>query len=108
MPIDREPTKELAQALAELAELRRFSSAPKEFWPRLLVALASLAGASKANLLLKDHPASEQSPAKPTEGASTVPRPEVSRWKLIGDWPANAPPSRLTSLFAGRLEEFAD
>src|SRR5439155_4070825 len=98
MPAEKEITpKELTDALVELAELRRFSTAPKEFWPRLLAALAGMAGASKASLLVRDDSASRRAEGNPDEGG----------WKLIGDWPPNAAPSRLTSLFAGRLEELA-
>lgn len=81
------PTAEFTQALAQLAELRRFTGAPKDFWPRLLEALAVISTASKAAVMLKDH----VSPG----------------WRIVADWPSNGAASRLTLLFAGRLEEFA-
>ena len=79
--------EDLGKALADLAELRRFTGAPKEFWPRLLAALAVLAGASKATLLLKD-------------AAS-------GRWKTIGDWAENNSASRLVQTFIGQLDSLA-
>jgi hypothetical protein len=79
--------EDLAGALAELAELRRFTGAAKEFWPRLLSALGNLSTASRTTLLLKDA----------ASGA----------WKIMGDWPPNGSPSRLSSIFAGRLQELA-
>lgn len=89
MSTEQQPAeKDLAQAMAELVELRRFPGAPKDFWPRLLAALAVLSSASKATLLVKDD-------------ANAV-------WKKIGDWPANVAPSRLSQEFARRLEELAD
>ena len=76
----------MAQALTELAELRRFAGAPKEFWPRLLAALAVISGASKATMLLK-------------EGDG--------RWKMIGEWSGNDGPSRLGSIYTSQLEQLA-
>jgi multidrug resistance efflux pump len=75
------------KALTDLAELRRFTGAPKDFWPRLLAALAVLGGASKAVLLLKD-------------AAS-------GRWKTIGDWAENSGSSRLVQAFTGQLDSLA-
>lgn len=86
MPREKQPA-ELSQALVELMALRRFSGTPKEFWPRLLVALSSVSVASKATVLLKDK----------TE----------TGWKIIADWSVDGDSSRLTQLFAGRLEELA-
>lgn len=79
--------EDLGRALAELTELRRFAGAPGEFWPRLLAAHAALTGASRATLLLKDA--------------------NATKWKVIGDWSSNGGPSKLSSVFAGRLEEIA-
>lgn len=78
---------ELAKALIELTELRRFPGAPGEFWPRLLAALASVSGASRATMLLKDS--------------------NVATWKIIGNWSSTGGPSQLSSVFAGRLEAIA-
>ncbi len=78
----------VAGALRELAELRQFSGAARDFWGRYLQGISHLAGASKAVLALQD-------PTQPTA------------WKRIGDWPPNLPPSRLLTLFNTSLEELA-
>lgn len=88
MPTERgAAAEELAKAMAELAELRRSTATPKEFWPRLLAALARISGASRGTLLVKD------------AGSGT--------WKIIGDWSPDGGPSRLSSVFAARLESIA-
>jgi multidrug resistance efflux pump len=75
-------------ALRELAELRQFTGAPKEFWTRYLSCLGTLTAASKATLLLQDSA-------------------QAGTWRLIGDWPPNLPPSRLLTLFNTQLQELA-
>ena len=78
----------VAGALRELAELRQFPGAARDFWGRYLQCVSSLAGASKAVLALQDA-------AQP------------SLWKRIGDCPPILPPSRLLTLFNTQLEELA-
>ncbi len=89
MASDPIPNQEsVTGALRELAELRQFAGAAREFWSRYLEGVSNLAGASKGILALQD-------PAQP------------SVWKRIGDWPPNLPPSRLLTLFNTTLEELA-
>jgi multidrug resistance efflux pump len=88
MPIDHvTPAEELAKALAELTELRRFAGTPKEFWHRLSIALAGLSSASRATILLKDS----------ATGAC----------RTIADWSPTGGPSRLAAVFATALQEIA-
>lgn len=77
-----------APLLRELAELRTFTGAPREFWPRYLACLGALGGASKVVLLLQDS-------ARP--GA----------WKRLGEWPASLAPNRFVAAFHAQLDEVA-
>ena len=86
-----EPTgnqKSVADAISDVAVLRQFPGAARDFWPRYLQCVCSLAGASKGVLVLQDS-------AQPT------------LWKRIGEWPPNLPPSRLLTLFNTTLEATA-
>ncbi|HZV34970.1 MAG TPA: hypothetical protein VFB72_10390, partial [Verrucomicrobiae bacterium] len=75
------------QALAELARLREFTGAPREFWPRFLAALHQLTQADNWVVLAR----------KP--GAA---------WRRMLNWPAEAPPSAMLTAFSTRVEEFAN
>lgn len=75
-------------ALKELNGLRSFTGPPREFWPRYMGALAGVTSASKSVLLVQD-------PAQP------------GSWKRMGEWSAQAGPSRLLTMFQTRLEGFA-
>ena len=72
----------------ELADLRQFPGAARDFWGRYLQCLAGVTTASKAMLVLQDA-------AQP------------STWKRIGDWPPSLPPSRLITVFHTQVEELA-
>jgi multidrug resistance efflux pump len=76
------------ECLRELGNLRTFSGAAREFWPRYLACVAGLASASKVMLLLQDS-------AQP------------GTWKKIGEWPAQLAPSRFLTAFNGQAEELA-
>jgi hypothetical protein len=80
--------KSATDAVADVAVLRQFPGAAKDFWPRYLQCICSLAGASKGILVLQD-------------GA------QPSVWKRIGEWPLNLPPSRLLTLFNTTVEPVA-
>src|SRR6185503_14313220 len=89
MPTERGiAAEDLAKALAEIRELRRFTGTAKEFWQRLPAALAVLSSASRTTIMVKD--------------------PENGSWKTVADWSANGGPSRLSSVFAARLTELAN
>src|ERR1700722_9892622 len=79
--------KDFSGAMDELAALRQFSGAPKDFWPRFLSAAAKLAGADFAVLLLRN-------PAKV--------------WAKIGDWDSGSGLSRARTQFTSQLESFAE
>ena len=81
--------EEFERPLKELIELRRFSGAPKEFWPRFLAASAQLASADIMVLLLG-------SPGK------------TPRWTKIGEWTAGAGQHALRSEFLSGLEASAE
>ncbi|MDE3068725.1 MAG: efflux RND transporter periplasmic adaptor subunit [Verrucomicrobiota bacterium] len=76
-------------AMEELAALRQFAGAPRDFWPRFLNAASRLAAADAAALLV-GHP--EQTP----------------RWSRIGDWSSGAGPSRARTQFNAQLESVAE
>src|SRR5258705_12503761 len=80
---------QLSQAMAELAELRQFPGAPKEFWPRFLGAVARLASADCMVLLLGN-------PGK------------TPRWTKIGEWTESPNPSRVRTAFFSQLEPVAE
>ncbi|HEY1660827.1 MAG TPA: efflux RND transporter periplasmic adaptor subunit [Verrucomicrobiae bacterium] len=77
------------RALEELAALRQFSGAPKDFWPRFLAAAARLISADIAVLLLG-------SPGK------------TPHWSKIGDWDSGSGLSRVRTLFTSQLEPIAE
>lgn len=77
------------QALNELAELRQFPGAPREFWPRLLGAFGRLAAADSMVLLLGN-------PAK------------TPRWSKISEWTSSSNPSRARTAFQTQLEPVAE
>lgn len=80
---------DFTRALEELAALRQFSGAPKDFWPRFLAAVARLISADVAVLLLG-------SPGK------------TPHWSKIGDWDSGSGLSRVRTLFTSQLEPIAD
>lgn len=80
---------EFARAMSELAALRQFPGAPKEFWPRFLTAAAQLASADIAVLLLGQ-------PGK------------TPRWTKIGEWTSSTGPSRTRTQFTSQLEAIAE
>ena len=87
--MSHDPTgNQTANAVGDVAALRQFPGAAKDFWPRYLECVSGLAGASKGVLVLQDA-------AQP------------SLWKRIGEWPLNLPPSRLLTLFNTTLEATA-
>ncbi len=77
------------RALADLTELRQFPGTPKEFWPRFLTAVSQLACADSMVLLLGN-------PGK------------TPRWSKLGEWTANASPSKRRTVFNSQLETLAD
>ena len=81
MPID------FSGAMNELALLRQFSGAPKDFWPRFLNAASRLAGADAAVLLLRN--ASKE-------------------WAKIGDWDSGSGLSRARTQFTSQLAAIAE
>jgi multidrug resistance efflux pump len=80
---------DFSRAAAELAALRQFSGAPKEFWPRLLAAAAQLAAADIAVMLL-GHPG------------------KTPRWAKIGEWDSGSGLSRVRTMFTSQLEPIAE
>src|SRR5260221_8782672 len=74
---------------AELAELRRWSGAPREFWPHFLASVGKLANARKVSLLFKD--------------ASEPPR-----WQSIQEWSSNTGSTRAASQFVVQLADIAE
>lgn len=80
--------EEFTRALAELAELRRFTGPPKEFWQRYLACVGAICAASKVVLLVRD----AEQPA---------------RWRRLVEWSATSGPSRFLVAFAERLDEIA-
>lgn len=76
-------------AMDELAALRQFSGAAKDFWPRFLNAAAKLASADIAVLLLGN-------PGK------------IPRWAKIGDWDSGSGLSRARTQFTSQLETMAE
>jgi hypothetical protein len=82
-------SEELARALSELAELRQFPGAPKEFWPRFLGAVAKLTSADIMVILLGN-------PGK------------SPRWTKIGEWTASSGPSRARTALTSQLEPLAE
>ncbi len=78
-----------APVLEELAALRQFPGAPREFWPRLLAVAAQLTTADMAVLLVGQ-------PGK------------TPRWGKLTQWTATPSPSRMRTEFTTRLEATAD
>ncbi len=81
--------KDFLLAMDELALLRQFSGAPRDFWPRFLNAAARLASADIAVLLLGN-------PGK------------TPRWTKIGDWDSGSGLSRARTQFTSQLEALAE
>src|SRR6185312_5262277 len=82
-------SEQFARALGELAELRQFPGAPKEFWPRFLGAAAKLVSADITVLLL-GHPG------------------KTPRWTKIGEIASNSGPSRARTELTANLEPIAE
>ncbi len=80
---------DFTRALEELAALRQFSGAPKDFWPRFLAAAARLISADVAVLLLGN-------PGK------------TPHWTKIGEWDSGSGLSRVRTLFTSQLEPIAE
>ncbi len=81
--------KDFSGAMDELAALRQFAGAPKDFWPRFLSAASKLASADIAVLLVG-------SPGK------------TPRWAKIGDWDSGSGLSRARTQFTSQLESIAE
>jgi multidrug resistance efflux pump len=79
---------DFSRTMDEMAALRQFSGAARDFWPRFLGAAAQLAAADIAVLLL-GHPGKEP------------------RWSKIGDWDSGAGLSRVRTQFTSKLESIA-
>ncbi len=79
---------DLPGVLREVGDLADFAGPPKQFWPRLLACLGRLISADKVVLLVQNRSAGTE-------------------WKQAGDWPPQAPPSRMLSAFLGRATEAA-
>lgn len=80
---------EFQAAVDELASLRQFPGAPREFWPRFLAAAAKLAAADIVVLIAGQ-------PGK------------TPRWTKLGEWSRDPKPSRVRTLFTGQLEGTAE
>jgi hypothetical protein len=80
---------DFSRTLEELAALRQFTGAPKEFWPRYLAAAAQLITADAAVLLVGN-------PGK------------TPHWTKIGDWDSGSGLTRIRTMFTSRLEVIAD
>ena len=84
-----EPTRNRPQrnlALAELARLRHFTGAARDFWPLFLSAAGQLTGVDKLTLLVR----------KP-----------ASAWQRTLDWPPQSLPSRMLTHYLGQLDALA-
>lgn len=81
--------KDFTALMEELAVLRQFAGAPKDFWPRFLNAAARLAAADVA-VLLVGHPG------------------KTPRWTKIGDWDSGSGLSRARTQFTSQLEALAE
>ncbi len=86
---------DFSRVMEDLAALRQFSGAPRDFWPRFLDAAAKLAAADVAVLLL-GNPGKDGGP------------PQGARWTKIGDWTSGAGLSRARAQFTGQLEPAAE
>jgi hypothetical protein len=80
---------DFSRVLAELAALRQFSGAPRDFWPRFLTTASQLAGVDIAVLLLGQ-------PGK------------TPRWGKIGEWDSGSGLSKTRTLFTSKLEALAE
>jgi multidrug resistance efflux pump len=76
----------LEQALGELTQLRHFTGAPKDFWPRFLAATEQLAQTDMLVLLARN---------------------SGQPWRRVLGWPTDSQPSRMLTVFFTRLEEIA-
>lgn len=79
----------LERVLRELGELRSWSGAPREFWPRYLACLGTLCRARKVSLLFK--------------GAT-----QPAQWQTITEWSAQAGPASFLAAFTTQLGEIAE
>jgi multidrug resistance efflux pump len=87
MPGESSTTRpEFETAVSELAQLRHFAGAPKDFWPRFLTAVQQLTSADKLMLLTRK-------PGQP--------------WRRVLEWPAESPPSRMLTAFLTQLDALA-
>lgn len=77
------------RASDELAALRQFPGAPREFWPRFLAAAGRLAEADII-VLLAGHPG------------------KTPRWTKLGEWTESTTPSRVRTGFTSKLEQTAE
>ena len=80
---------DFSRAMEELAALRQFSGAPRDFWPRFLAAAAKLVAADVAVLLLGNIG-------------------KEPRWTKIGDWNSGSGLSRARTQFTSQLEPIAE
>lgn len=77
------------RASDELAALRQFPGAPREFWPRFLAIAGKLATAD-ITVLLAGQPG------------------KTPRWVKLGEWATSPAPSRVRTAFTSRLEQTAE
>ena len=77
------------RASDELAALRQFPGAPREFWPRFLAAAAKVAAAD-ITVLLAGQPG------------------KAPRWTKLGEWAVSTAPTRVRTAFTSRLEATAE
>lgn len=80
---------DVARGLSDLAELRQFPGAARDFWPRFLACAGRLTEAQSVVLLLANP---EQEPV----------------WRTIGEWPPRENPARNRATFAAPLEAIAE
>lgn len=82
-------TETISTAPEELAALRRFAGAPRDFWPRLTVALADLVDADRGLLMIRGG----------AEGAA---------WRKLHDWSHNELPAAANGEWGRRWAEWAE
>ena len=89
MPTDSSSANETPNLFAELNQLRAWSGAPREFWPRFLAAVGKLTAARKVSLLFK------------TGGDKPV-------WQTVQEWSSNVGSAQFIPGFTAQLGAIAE
>ena len=95
------------KALRDMAELRRFQGAAREFWTQYLACVGNLTSASKSVILLRQNGAAPNPGQAPSEPPAETPAGGAD-WRKIGEWVAGGGTSRLLVAYTSQLPQIAE